>query len=62
MVEAGEDLVGPFRAAMGDCALPAVASGLRVVESALGQDAEVRGVLLLARDRLSAGPRVVTTS
>jgi predicted NBD/HSP70 family sugar kinase len=61
MLEAGDALVGPFRDALAQCALPAVASRLRVVESALGQDAEVRGVLLLARDRLSAGPRVVTT-
>jgi len=58
MLEAGELLVGPFRAAVKECALPSIATRLRIVDSALGQDAEVRGVLLLARDRAFAGPRV----
>lgn len=60
--EAGAALVEPFREAMQECALPAVGSRLRLVQSALGQDAEVRGVLLLARDRAFAGPRVVTSA
>jgi len=60
MLDAGSAFVDPFRAAVQDCALPAVAARLRLLESALGQDAEVRGVLLLARDRAFAGPRVVT--
>jgi predicted NBD/HSP70 family sugar kinase len=62
MLEAGPSLVDPFRSAIQEGSLPAVASRMRVVGSALGQDAEVRGVLLLARDRAFAGPRVVTSA
>ena len=61
MLEAGPAFVEPFWEAVEGCALPAVAARLRLVDSALGQDAEVRGVLLLARDRAFAGPRVVTS-
>jgi len=59
---AGAALVEPFREAVQECTVPAVGSRLRLVQSALGQDAEVRGVLLLARDRAFAGPRVVTSA
>lgn len=60
----GDALVGPFRETLltelvpADPAAPA-GRELRVVVSQLGQAAEVRGVLLLARERAQAGIRVV---
>jgi glucokinase len=62
MLDAGEAFVAPFRETVLAEALPVVVGRLRLRESTLGQDAEVRGVLLLARERASAGPRVVSTS
>lgn len=52
----GENLTGPFRQAVGDGVLPQVAERLQVEISQLGQEAEVRGVVILARERLERGP------
>ena len=57
---AGDAFVEPFRRAVMRDALAQSAARLRIVISALGQEAEVRGVLLLARERASADLRIVT--
>jgi predicted NBD/HSP70 family sugar kinase len=57
---AGAAFVEPFRQAVQRDALAQSFHRLRIVVSELGQDAEVRGVLLLAREHASADVRIVT--
>lgn len=56
----GENLTGPFREAVNEGVLPVIADGLQVLVSSLGQDAEVRGVVVLARERLERGSDLVS--
>lgn len=48
LAEAGEAMLGPLRETVLECTLPQSASSLKIRVSALGQDAEVRGAVLLA--------------
>jgi predicted NBD/HSP70 family sugar kinase len=57
---AGPAFVEPFRDAVLRDALDQSVRRLRIVVSELGQEAEVRGVLLLAREHASADVRIVT--
>lgn len=59
LVEVGEPLLGPLRAALADHVLPQVADRLRVSVSQLGADAEVRGAVLLALQYSETYYRVV---
>lgn len=56
---AGESFLGPLRQATTEHALPQAVEDLRIVPSALGQDAEVRGAVLVARQSADTYYRVV---
>jgi predicted NBD/HSP70 family sugar kinase len=59
---AGPAFVEPFQDALVRDALSQSVEKFRLVLAALGQDAEVRGALLLAREHASADVRIVTGS
>lgn len=52
LFESGSGLVDSFRAAVAADVLPSVGDRVRITPARLGQSAEVRGVLLLARERV----------
>jgi predicted NBD/HSP70 family sugar kinase len=62
LVGAGPHLVDPFRAALDGHATPAALTGLRVGTWSLGQDAKVRGAVILALQRTQGAYRLVFTS
>lgn len=59
LVEIGDLLLGPLRAAVAENALAAAAADVQIRTSRLGQDAEVRGALLLALQQSEPYYRVV---
>jgi predicted NBD/HSP70 family sugar kinase len=61
LVGAGPHLVDPFRAALDGHTVPAALAGLRVRTWALGQDAKVRGAVILALQRTQGAYRLVFT-
>jgi predicted NBD/HSP70 family sugar kinase len=61
LVGAGPHLVDPFRAALDGHTVPAALAGLQVRPWALGQDAKVRGAVILALQRTQGAYRLVFT-
>lgn len=59
LAEAGEGLLGPLRQTVEEHTLPQSAAGVEIKASALGQDAEVRGAVLLALQSSETYCRVV---
>ncbi|HEX5826835.1 MAG TPA: ROK family protein [Candidatus Limnocylindrales bacterium] len=61
LVGAGSHLVEPFRAALDAHAIPGALARLRVVTWSLGQDAKVRGAVILALQQTQGAYRLVFT-
>jgi len=61
LAEAGEMLLGPLRATVGERTIPSAAGPVEVVQGELGPSAEVRGALAIALDRVSIPTGMVTS-
>jgi glucokinase-like ROK family protein len=59
VAEAGEELLGPLRDTAQELSLPQSVAGVTIKSSALGQDAEARGAVLLALQSAETYYRVV---
>lgn len=59
LIEAGEDIIGPLREKVAEETLPQSLQSVQIKASALGQDAEVRGAVLLALQSSETYYRVV---